>query len=134
MKLARLVLATLGVLFVAQGAVQLVQPELLTDLIDIHAGSVTGRTELQVVYGGLHIALGVICLWGAATQENAHAAVTVMLFVSLGVALPRVVLGLLHQDFSSYSIAAMILESASAVLLLGLFCYSRKGRGHPVPG
>ena len=60
MKLARLVLATLGVLFVAQGAVQLVQPELLTDLIDIHAGSVTGRTELQVVYGGLHIALGVI--------------------------------------------------------------------------
>ena len=78
--------------------------------------------------------LGVICLWGAATQENAHAAVTVMLFVSLWVALPRVGLGLLHQDFSSYSIAAMILESASVVLLLGLFRYSRKRRDPPVPG
>ncbi len=125
MRLVRPVLAALGVLFVAQGTAQLFQPELLTDLVDIHASSVTGRTELQVVYGGLHIALGAICLWGASKRQNAHAAITVMLFVSLGVAIPRVGLGLLHQDFSAYSITAMILEAASVALLLGLFRSTR---------
>ena len=125
MRLARGALAILGVLFAAQGTVQLFQPELLTNMININAGSVTGRIELQVIYGGLHIALGAICLWGAAKRENTRAALTMMLFVSLGVALPRVALGLLYQDFSAYSAAAMTMETAAVLFLLGLLRYSR---------
>ncbi len=134
MRLVRPVLTALGVLFLVQGTAQLFRPEILTNLVDIHAGSVTGRTELQVVYGGLHIAFGAICLWGAAKRQNAHAAITVMLFVSLGVAIPRVCLGLLHQDFSAYSITAMLLEAASVFLILGLYRSSRLESGHPAPG
>jgi len=119
-KAARVVLAVLGSLFVVQGAVQLFQPELLTDAINIAANSVTGRIELQVIYGGLHIGLGAICLWGAVSASNTRAALTAMLFVSLGVALPRVVLGLLHRDFSAYSLVVMAMEAASVVLLIGL--------------
>ena len=125
MRLARGALAILGVLFAAQGTVQLFQPELLTNMININTGSVTGRIELQVIYGGLHIALGAICLWGAAKRENTRAALTMMLFVSLGVALPRVALGLLYQDFSAYSAAAMTMETAAVLFLLGLLRYSR---------
>ena len=125
MKVARLVLAVLGIAFIAQGSVQLFQPELLTDMVNISAGSVTGRIELQVIYGGLHMALGAICLWGAAITKNTRAALTAMLFVSLGVAIPRVVLGFHHQDFSSYSLLAMTLEGASVVLLICLLRFSR---------
>ena len=126
MKVARIVLAVLGVLFVAQGSVQLFKPELLTDLVDITAHSVTGRIELQVIYGGLHMALGAICLWGAALTGNTRAALTAMLFVSLGVAIPRVVLGFHYRDFSSYSVLAMTLEAASVVLLICLLRFSRQ--------
>ncbi len=126
MKIARIVLAVLGVLFVAQGSVQLFKPELLTDLVDITAHSVTARIELQVIYGGLHMALGAICLWGAVITDNTRAALTVMLFVSLGVAIPRVVLGFHYQDFSNYSVLAMTLEAASAVLLICLLKFSRQ--------
>ena len=129
MRLARVVLTILGVLFVTQGTVQLFQPELLTDMIDISAGSVTGRIELKVIYGGLHIALGTICLWGVAKRKNTGAALTVMLFVSLGVAIPRVALGLLHRDFSAYSAAAMIMETTAALLLLGLLRSLRQRPG-----
>ncbi len=125
MKPARIVLTVLGALFVAQGAVQLFQPEILTDAINVTASSVTGRIELQVLYGGLHIALGAICLWGAAAAGNTRAALTAMLFVSLGVALPRVVLGLFHQDFSAYSLVAMAIETGSVVLLIGLLRSAR---------
>lgn len=125
MKLARIVLAVLGALFVLQGAVQLFQPEILTDAIDVTAASVTGRIELQVIYGGLHIALGTICLWGAVAAHNTRAALTVMLFVSLGVALPRVALGLFHQDYSAYSLVAMTMEAAMVVVLIGLLKSTR---------
>lgn len=126
MKIARIVLAVLGVLFVAQGSMQLFKPELLTDLVDITAHSVTGRIELQVIYGGLHMALGAICLWGAAITENTRAALTAMLFVSLGVAIPRVVMGFHYQDFSNYSVLAMTLEAASVVLLICLLRFSQQ--------
>jgi hypothetical protein len=126
MKIAQIVLAVLGVLFVAQGSMQLFKPELLADLVNITAHSVTGRIELQVIYGGLHMALGAICLWGAAISENTRAALTAMLFVSLGVAIPRVVMGFYYQDFSSYSVLAMTLEAASVVLLICLLRFSQQ--------
>ena len=126
MQIARIVLAVLGVLFVAQGSMQLFKPELLTDLVDITAHSVTGRIELQVIYGGLHMALGAICLWGAAITENTRAALTAMLFVSLGVAIPRVAMGFYYQDFSNYSVLAMTLEAASVVLLICLLRFSQQ--------
>jgi hypothetical protein len=126
MKIAQIVLAVLGVLFVAQGSMQLFKPELLADLVNITAHSVTGRIELQVIYGGLHMALGAICLWGAAISENTRAALTAMLFVSLGVATPRVVMGFYYQDFSSYSVLAMTLEAASVVLLICLLRFSQQ--------
>ena len=125
MNLARVVLTVLGTLFVVQGAVQLFQPELLTNLIDISVNSVTGRIELQVIYGGLHMALGAICFWGAVIADNTRAALTAMLFVALGVAVPRVALGLLNQDFSLYSLLAMTVEAASVVLLIWLLKSTR---------
>jgi len=124
MKIARIVLAVLGVLFVAQGSMQLGKPELLTDLVDITAHSLTGRIELQVIYGGLHMALGAICLWGAAIIENTRASLTVMLLVSLGAAIPRVAMGFYYQDFSNYSLLAMTLEAASVLIFICLLRFS----------
>jgi hypothetical protein len=120
MRFGRIVLAVLGTLFVAQGALQFFQPELLTNLIGVSAQSLTGRIELQVIYGGLHIALGSICLWGAANDGNMQAALTMMFFVAVGVAIPRVGLGFYYQDFSGYSLMAMGMEVVLMVLLLVL--------------
>ncbi len=120
MRVARIVLAVLGTVFFAQGSVQLFQPELLTDLININAESITGRIELQVIYGGLHMAFGAMCLWGASNEKYTRTALIFMLFVSIGVAIPRVALGFIYWDFSLYSVVAMVLESVSLILIVGL--------------
>jgi len=125
MKPARVVLAILGILFFAQGSIQLFQPELLTDIVGISADSVTGRIELQVIYGGLHLALGALCLWGAAKEQNTRAVLMAMLLVALGAALPRVVLALFHQDYSAYSLVAISMEVPSVLLLFWLLRSTR---------
>jgi len=125
MKPARIVLATLGILFVAQGSIQLFHPKLLTDVVGISADSVTGRIELQVIYGGLHLAFGALCLWGAAKEQNTRPVLTMMLLVSLGAALPRVILALFHQDYSAYSMAAISLEVLCVLLLFWLLRRTR---------
>jgi hypothetical protein len=126
MRFGRIVLAVLGAAFVAQGTLQFFLPELLTNLIGVSAQSRTGRIELQVIYGGLHIALGSICLWGAAHDGNTRAALTMMFFVAAGVAIPRVGLGLYYQDFSGYSLVAMGAEGAlMALIWVSLKLYKR---------
>ena len=125
MKPARVVLAILGILFVAQGLIQFFQPELLTDIVGISADSVTGRIELQVIYGGLHLAFGALCLWGAAKEQNTHAVLMAMLLVSLGAALPWVILAFFHQDYSAYSLVAMSMEVLSVLLLFWLLRCTR---------
>lgn len=120
MKASRYFLATLGALFVIQGSVQLVEPSVITNFVGVYADNLTGQIELRVIYGGLHVALGVLCLWGALNQVNTRATLTAMLFVSLGVALPRVILGLFYGDFSAYSVLAMTMESAMTVVIIYL--------------
>lgn len=117
MKQARILLLVLGLAFVIQGAVQSVAPGIILDLVSISAGSVTGQIELRVIYGGLHIALGALCLWGAVNAENTRPALTAMLFVALGTALPRVILAFTYRDFGAYSVMAMASESAIAILI-----------------
>jgi len=130
MRFGRVLLAVLGTLFVAQGALQFFQPELLTNLIGVRAQSITGRIELQVIYGGLHIALGSVCLWGAANDGNTRAALTMMFFVAVGVAVPRVGLGFYYQDFSGYSLLAMGMEVALLAVILVLLKKYRQKNEH----
>lgn len=127
MNLCRICLAILGLALVTQGGVQLINPEIITSTLQIAAGSITGQIELKVIYGGLHIAYGAICLWGALRVRNTRAALTTLLILSIGVALPRVALSFSHSDFSRYSVVAMSLETFTVLLLGVLLHSSRRG-------
>jgi hypothetical protein len=120
----RYLLVVLGTAFIVQGLLLTVFPELLDRLLQISAASTTGRIEIQVMYGGLPVGLGIACLLGARAVIYTSAVLQLMLLLLLGLAVPRVTLALYHGDYSVYSMVAMILESGTAALigwlLLGL--------------
>lgn len=116
----RIVLLTLAVVLVGYGIACLANPELLAGAAGVAANSVTGRIELQVMYGGLQIAVGVLCLLGGIDLRFTRAALIAMLFVMAGLAVTRVSLGVLRGDTSAYTVGAAIFETCTTALLAWL--------------
>lgn len=105
--IARLFLGLQVVLFIPYGLYCLVDPEMLAGSAGVAARSVTGRIELQAMYGGLQVAVGAMCLLGLLRARFEQVALHALLFIFAGLAVVRVSLGLVHADFSSYTVFAM---------------------------
>ncbi len=117
---ARIFLGLEAVLFIPYGLYCLVQPGFLAEAAGVTATSITATIEIQAMYGGLEVAVGVLCALGAMSLSMRRPALITVLFCFTGLAIPRVTLGLMHGDMSSYTVSAMILETVSAVCALYL--------------
>ena len=115
--IARLFLGLQVILFIPYGLYCLVAPESLAGGAGVTATSVTGTIELQAMYGGLQVAVGVMCLVALLRRELEAVALHALLFIFAGLAVVRVSLGLMHGDFSAYTLFAMIFESACLLFL-----------------
>ena len=124
----RVFLALMAVLFIFYGLYCLVQPGYLEEVAGVSAAGITGTIEIQAMYGGLETAIGVLCALGAIQVSMRRPALIAVLFCFTGLAIPRVTLGLMHGDVGGYTLAAMILETFSAVMALYLL-----SRGKAVP-
>lgn len=116
--IVRLYLGLVALLFISYGLYCLVDPGLLSGGAGLDANSVTGTIELQTMYGGLQTSLGVLCALAVFNAAYQRIALVAMLFVFTGLAVPRVTLGLMHGDFSGYTLFAMSFEAASLLFLL----------------
>lgn len=127
--IARVFLGLQVVLFIPYGLYCLVTPESLAAGAGVAANSVTGTIELQTMYGGLQVAVGMLCAIALLRREFEPVALYALLFIFAGLAVVRVSLGLMHGDFSGYTLFAMIFESAC---LLFLLWYVLLRRGAPL--
>jgi hypothetical protein len=116
--LTKIFLAVLALLFIPYGIYCLVAPSMLADAAGVTATTITGTIELQTMYGGLQTAIGAMCVLALFRQSLERVAMTALLFVFVGLAVPRVTLSLMHGDFSNYTVYAMVFESASLAFLL----------------
>ena len=132
MMIARIFLGLQAVLFIPYGIYCLVDPGMLAGSAGLTATTVTGTIELQAMYGGLQVAVGVMCVMGLLRQDCEFVALYALLFLFAGLAVVRVSLGLMRGDFSDYTVIAMIFESASLLFLLW-YILLRKPTFHP-PG
>jgi hypothetical protein len=123
--IAKLYLGLLATIFIAYGMYCLVSPEMLAGAAGVAANSLTGTIELRAMYGGLQIAVGALCLYGALSPVYRRAVMVALLFIFAGLAVPRVGLGLVHGDHSAYTLFAMVFELGSALLLAWLLTRSR---------
>lgn len=129
--IARVFLGLQVLLFIPYGLYCLVTPESLAAGAGVTANSVTGMIELQTMYGGLQVAVGVMCAMALLRREFESVALYALLFIFAGLAVVRVSLGLMHGDFSGYTLFAMIFESACLLFLLWLLLLRRAA---PLPG
>lgn len=115
--LARVFLGLQAILFIPYGSYCLLQPAMLADTATITATTITGTIELQSMYGGLQISVGVLCALAVFRPGLRPSALIALWFVFAGLAPVRVVLGLSLGDFSYYTRYAMIFELASLAFL-----------------
>lgn len=115
--IARAFLGLQALLFIPYGLYCLVNPGMLAGAAGVTATSVTGTIELQTMYGGLQVAVGVLCLMGLLRKHLEQVALYTLLFIFAGLAVVRVSLGLMHGDFSSYTVFAMSYEAFCLLFL-----------------
>jgi len=118
--IARLFLGLQAILFIPYGLYCLTQPQMLAEAAGVTATTVTGTIELQAMYGGMQTAVGVLCALAVFNDAYRRISLVALLFVFAGLAPVRVTLGLMHGDFSGYTLFAMLFESASLLILIGL--------------
>ena len=118
---ARVFLGLMALLSILYGLSCLFNPGVLESSAGISSRSITGIIELQATYGGLQIAIGVLCALGAWSKAYENTALTALLFSFAGLAVVRVGLGLFHGDYSDYNVFAMIFETACLLFLVWYF-------------
>ena len=115
--IARVFLGFVALVFIGYGLYCLASPGMLAGAAGIAANSVTGTIELQSMYGGLQVGVGVLCLLGVFRKDLESAALYALLFIFAGLAVVRVSLGLTRGDFSGYTVFAMSFETACLLFL-----------------
>jgi hypothetical protein len=118
--ISRFFLGFQALLFIPYGLYCLVNPGMLAGAAGVAANSTTGQIELQAMYGGLQTAVGVLCALAVFNAAYRRPTMLVLAFLFAGLAVTRVSLGLVHADFSQYTLFAMIFESGSLLMLVWL--------------
>jgi hypothetical protein len=118
--LIRIYLGFQALMFIPYGLYCLVRPQMLEAGAGVAAVDITGMIELQAMYGGLQVGVGVMCALAAYAARFSPGALMALLFIFAGLAVPRVSLALMHSDFSTYTLFAMIYESVNVLFLLWL--------------
>jgi uncharacterized membrane protein HdeD (DUF308 family) len=127
--IARVFLAFQAILFIPYGLYCLLQPQMLADSAGLAATTITGTIELQAMYGGLQISVGVLCALAVFRSQLRRTALIALLFIFAGLAPVRVALGLTQGDFSFYTYFAMIFEALSLVFLITYLAVTRNSAG-----
>jgi hypothetical protein len=116
--LIRIYLGFQALMFIPYGLYCLVRPQMLEVGAGVTAVNLTGVIELQTMYGGLQVGVGVMCALAAYAERFRPGALMALLFIFAGLAVTRVSLALFHSDFSAYTLFAMTFESINVLFLL----------------
>ncbi|HBG31211.1 DUF4345 family protein [Candidatus Macondimonas diazotrophica] len=127
--LQRLILLITGAVFAGFSLLCLLYPDLLTRMTGILAPTLTSQIELQAVYGGLQLGLGVLLLICGIVPKWSRLGTWVLVAMVGGLALARGAGVAAHGWDSFYTGSALIYESLTALLgLLTLFFNPRLNR------
>ncbi len=77
--LTKLFLALMGLMFLAFGAFALINPQALATSLDVSVGGPNGDYELRGIYGGVSLALGMLCAFSVWRADLIRPALFVLL-------------------------------------------------------
>lgn len=112
---ARIFLGLSALAWLPYGLFCLAKPSSLESIAGIAASITTGTVELRAMYGGLQVAIGVLCALGFASAAWRHHALTTLGIITAGLGLGRLV-GVVAAGggLSAYTAMALGFELASA--------------------
>ena len=120
--LRRLVLLLTGIVFSGFGLLCLLYPELPTRVSGIESPSIAAQIEVQAMYGGLQLGMGVLLLFCALVPKWSAIGAWLVVAQIGGLALARGAGVANHGWDSAYTTLALLYEaSTSLVALLTLF-------------
>ena len=113
-KTTRIVLFANALVWLPYGLLCLLRPSTLAEVAALGLASPTAIVEVQAMYGGLEVAIGVLALWGALRPRWAEAAIWSLLVLYCGLVGGRA-LGLITSgDRSGYNLGAIAFELTGA--------------------
>lgn len=119
---SRVFLALSTLIWLPYGLLCLAKPSFLEGAAGLAATTATGTVELRAMYGGLQIAIGVLCGLGYASEAWRRNALNTLGVLTAGLGLARLIGVLSGGGLSTYTGAALAFEFASA------FCAFTLGR------
>jgi len=117
---SRVFLGVSALVWLPYGLLCLVTPSFLESAAGVAASTATGTVELRAMYGGLQVAIGVLCVLGCISSAWRRHALIALGMLTAGLFLGRSAGVAVGGGLSSYTAAALAIESASAVLALTL--------------
>jgi hypothetical protein len=117
---SRVFLGASALLWLPYGLFCLAKPSFLENAAGIAATTATGTVELRAMYGGLQIAIGVLCVLGYTASAWRHQALTTLGMLTAGLGLARLVGVAAGGGLSSYTAAALAIEFASTAVAFTL--------------
>ena len=115
-KATRIVLIVNACVWLLYGLLCLVRPSTLAEVAAMGLASPTAIVEIQAMYGGLEVAIGVLALWGALRPRSAEAAIWSLLILYCGLVGGRAFGLFTSGDRSAYNLGAIAFELTGAAL------------------
>lgn len=116
MKSVKIYLFLSALSWLPYGLYCLFNPSLLTELAGITMTSATAVTEIRAMYGGVQIAVGVICLVALFNILMIRPALATMAFVLSGLAVSRAIGLVVDGSATEYTIGALVFETLFAAV------------------
>lgn len=126
MKLARFVLLFSAVSFIGYGVACLLSPNMVGTLSGLGLQTVSGRTEIHAMYGGLQTGLGLFFLLCGSHREWVRPGIVALILVMGGLALARSYGISVQGSPGSYNLGAASYEALTA--LFGLLSLRQLGK------
>lgn len=111
---ARIFLGVSALAWLPYGLFCLAKPSSLESIAGIAASTATGTVELRAMYGGLQVAIGVLCALGCASAAWRRNALTTLGILTAGLGLGRLAGVVAGGGLSSYTATALVFELACA--------------------
>ena len=118
MKLARFVLLFTAVSFIGYGLACLLVPNMVGNISGLGMQTVSGRTEIHAMYGGLQTGLGLYFLLCGLHREWVRPGVVALILVMGGLALARCYGISVQGSPGSYNLGAVSYEAITALVAL----------------
>lgn len=123
-RITQVFLALMGLAFCKAGFEALLMPQSVLSNVGIELTSASALSSMRAVYGGMHLAFGLFCLWGI--FKTPHEPLKLVILYTAGFMTGRVISWVIDGTPNTFVITWLITETFSLIVAGVLLTLLRK--------